>query len=135
MFSKSKKFRVSEFSWVIRSSFRSSEVLMGFQKFRSSEVEKSRSSHGVSKVQMFRNSTNSTYSVLRSLEVQEFRSSTSSQLLGELNSSYLDVDLTNNDTVKNRASTHAVEKRFLKKFKAKRQKGFIIALLSESCPK
>jgi len=49
---------------------------VGFQKFRSSEVEKSRSSHGVSKVQMFRNSTNSTYSeVLRSLEVQEFRSS------------------------------------------------------------
>jgi hypothetical protein len=76
LFQKSKKFRISEFSWVIRSSFRSSEVLMGFQKFRSSEVEKSRSSHGVSKVQMFRNSTNSTYSeVLRSLEVQEFRSS------------------------------------------------------------
>jgi len=40
LFQKSKKFRISEFSWVIRSSFRSSEVLMGFQKFRSSEVEK-----------------------------------------------------------------------------------------------
>jgi hypothetical protein len=74
---------------------------------------------------MFRNSTNSTYlevQEFRSSGVQKFRSSTSSQLLGELNSSYLDVDLTNNDTVKNRASTHAVEKRFLKKFKAKRQK-------------
>ena len=43
-------------------------------------------------------------------------------------------DLTN-DTVENRASTHAVEKRFFKTFKAKRQKGFIIALLSASCPK
>jgi len=125
---------------------------MGYQKF----IQKFRSSHGVSKVQKFRSWEVQKFSwgikssdvqefhkfhifrssqKFRSSGVQKFRSSTSSQLLGELNSSYLDVDLTNNDTVKNRASTHAVEKRFLKKFKAKRQKGFIIALLSGSCPK
>jgi hypothetical protein len=53
---------------------------MGYQKFRSSEVEKLRSSYGVSKVQMFRNSTNSTYSeVLRSSEVQKFHKFTTSR--------------------------------------------------------
>jgi hypothetical protein len=50
LFQKSKKFRISEFSWVIRSS----EVLMGFQKFRSSEVEKLRSPEVLMGYQKFR---------------------------------------------------------------------------------
>jgi len=54
LFQKSKRFRISEFSWVIRSSFRSSEVLMGFQKFRSSEVEKLRSPKVLMGYQKFR---------------------------------------------------------------------------------
>jgi len=50
-----------------------------YQKLWSSEVEKLRRSHGVSKVQMFRNSANSTYSeVRRSSEVQEFQDFTTS---------------------------------------------------------
>jgi len=114
---------------------------MGYQKF----IQKFRSSHGVSKVQKFRSWEVQKFSwgikssdvqefhkfhifrssqKFRSSGVQKFRSSTSSQLLGGLNSSYLDVDLTNNDTVKNRASTHAVEKRFLKKVQSKEAKRF-----------
>jgi hypothetical protein len=78
LFRRSKKFRISEFSCMSYQKFRSSEVLMVYQKFRSSKV--------LMGYQKFRCSE---IPEIPQIQVQKFKSSTSSQLLGGLNSSYL----------------------------------------------